>query len=322
MDGGGRLREQVGARAPRVRPTEHGRMRRWLNLLRSDSAAIPMLAGRRRRWRAASLARALSRVPGVALVALLLTGVIAYGLVRGGHYERVVATSGQPHEIAARMTGLGVGRITLSGLVDLNEREVLRASGITPLSALPFIDVSEVRGLIETLPLVKEASVRKLYPNEIIISITERDPQAIWQNHGELAVIAADGTVIDRTLRDRHKSLPFVVGEGANERLGEYLAILAAAGPLRNRIRAGTLVSDRRWTLKLDNGLDVRLPDEDVAGALRRLEKLERDGKILERDVLAIDLRQPDRVTLRLTEEAAAARAELLKKKPGKGGDA
>jgi cell division protein FtsQ len=135
-------------------------------------------------------------------------------------------------------------------------------------------------------------------------------------------VIAADGTVIDRTLRDRHQSLPFVVGEGANERLAEYLAILAAAGPLRERIRAGTLVSDRRWTLKLDNGLDVRLPDDDVAGALRRLEKLEREGKILERDVLAIDLRQPDRVTLRLSEEAAAARAELLKKKPGKGGDA
>jgi cell division protein FtsQ len=295
---------------------------RWFGLFRNETSAIPMLAGRRRRWRIGSLGRALSRVPGLALVALLMGGVVSYGVVRGGHYERMVATSGQPHEIAARLAGLGVGRVTLSGLIDLNEQEVLRASGITPLSALPFIDVAEVRGLIETLPLVKEASVRKLYPNEIVISVTEREAHAIWQNHGELSVIAADGTVIDRTLRDRHQSLPFVVGEGANERLAEYLAILAAAGPLRERIRAGTLVSDRRWTLKLDNGLDVRLPDDDVAGALRRLEKLEREGKILERDVLAIDLRQPDRVTLRLSEEAAAARAELLKKKPGKGGDA
>ena len=109
--------------------------------------------------------------------------------------------------------------------------------------------------------MVKSATVRKLYPNELVITLTEREPHAIWQLNGELFVIAADGTVIDLMQDERFSTCRFVVGEGANTRNKDYLALLEAAGPLKNRIRAGTLVSGRRWTLKMDNGMDVRLPE-------------------------------------------------------------
>ena len=69
----------------------------------------------------------------------------------------------------------------------------------------------------------------------------------------------------------------------------------------------------------MDNGIDVRLPEQGATDALARLIKLEREQSILEKDVIAIDLRMPDRVVVRLTEEAAAARAESLKKKPMRG---
>jgi cell division protein FtsQ len=50
---------------------------------------------------------------------------------------------------------------------------------------------------------------------------------------------------------------------------------------------------------------------------------LDREKKILSRDILAIDLRLPDRVTVRLSDAAAAAREEALKdKKKKKGGEA
>ena len=73
----------------------------------------------------------------------------------------------------------------------------------------------------------------------------------------------------------------------------------------------------------MDNGMDVRLPELGNGQALARLVKLEREQKILEKDVLAVDLRMPDRIVVRLTEEAAAARMDALKKKPmrGKGVD-
>ncbi len=126
-------------------------------------------------------------------------------------------------------------------------------------------------------------------------------------------MIAADGTVIDQMRDGRFADLPLVVGDEANLRTKEYLALLEAAGPLKDRIRAGTLVSGRRWTLKLD-GIDVRLPETGAREAVARLVKLEAESSLLEKDIIAVDLRLPDRVVVRLTEEGAAARLEAQKK--------
>ncbi|MFC6049425.1 cell division protein FtsQ/DivIB, partial [Methylobacterium hispanicum] len=179
--------------------------------------------------------------------------------VASGRYDAFVAEQGRPLDIAARIAGFGVERVTISGISRMYEREVLTAAGIDWRSSVPFLDVAEVREKLLRVPLIASASVRKIYPNEIVITQVEREPAALWQKNGEVSVIAADGTVIDTMRDDRYASLPLVVGEGANERLAEYLGLIQAAGSLGERVRAGTYVSGRRWTLKLD-GVDIRLP--------------------------------------------------------------
>jgi cell division protein FtsQ len=157
----------------------------------------------------------------------------------------------------------------------------------------------------------------------VLINLVEREPYALWQQNGNLFTIAQDGTVIDRMDDGRFAHLPLVVGRDANLRAREYIALLGEAGPLARRIRAASLVAGRRWNLKLDNGADVRLPETGAAEAVRRLATLEREQGILDKDVLALDLRQADRIVMRLSEEGAAARAEQLKSKTKKkGGEA
>ena len=79
-------------------------------------------------------------------------------------------------------------------------------------------------------------------------------------------------------------------------------------------LRASILVAERRWNLRLKNGLDVRLPETNVAQALERLVALDREKKLLSRDITAVDLRLPDRVTVRLSDAAAQAREDALKR--------
>jgi cell division protein FtsQ len=82
-------------------------------------------------------------------------------------------------------------------------------------------------------------------------------------------------------------------------------------------------VAERRWNLRLKNGVDVRLPETNVAPALDRLVALDREKKLLSRDIVAVDLRLPDRVSVRLSDAAAQAREDALKDtKKKKGGDA
>jgi cell division protein FtsQ len=123
--------------------------------------------------------------------------------------------------------------------------------------------------------------------------------------------------VIDQMRDQRFASLPFVVGEGANDRLPEYTQLLAAAGELGPKIRAGVLISNRRWNLKMTSGVDVMLPEVNPQAAVATLVRLQRESRVLDRDVLSLDLRLQGRMFARLTEEAAAARIAAHPKKSG-----
>jgi cell division protein FtsQ len=75
--------------------------------------------------------------------------------------------------------------------------------------------------------------------------------------------------------------------------------------------------------LKLKNGVDVRLPETNLEGALATLARLDREKNLLSRDITAVDLRLADRLTVRLSDAVAQAREEAIKKNTKKkGGDA
>lgn len=254
---------------------------------------------------------------GVGLtLALLFLGVVGvYASVRGGQYEAFVAQYGAPRDLAAKAFGFGVDAVTITGQGELSEPEILGAAGVGPKVSLPFLDVVRARESLMALPLVANAKVRKFYPNRLLIEVSERQPAAIWQNGGKLSIVSADGKVIDDMRDQRFAGLPFVVGDGANRRAGEFAALLEAAGDLRSRIRAGTLVSERRWTLKMTNNVDVKLPERDAAAAIAALVQAQRESRILDKDIISLDLRHPGRIYVRLSEEAASQRAESLARK-------
>ncbi|MBD3845810.1 FtsQ-type POTRA domain-containing protein [Bosea sp. SSUT16] len=322
MDGAGRLPRSVKAMTAKTSSRQPVAATGPQLLIGSERQGRWM---RRPRRSATPLAERIPRGIGSWLALGYLALSLGSGFVIGGQYQAMQDANGAPQHMIARMLGFGIDRVTISGLWGLSEQEVLVAAGIDSKTSLMFFDADEARRQLEANPLIREAQVRKLYPGEISISLTEREPYALWQVKGELFVIAADGTVIDKMDDGRFAFLPLVVGKNANIRASEYLALRKEAGPLAEHIRAGMLVSDRRWDLKLDNGMDVRLPEAKPEAAIGRLASLESNDRILDKDVLAIDLRQPDRVVMRLSEEAAAARAEMLKnraKTKKKGGEA
>ena len=93
-------------------------------------------------------------------------------------------------------------------------------AGIGPRSSLVFLDVASLRARLKAVPLIKEANVSKLYPNRLLIEIEERQPTALWQKDGLVALVAGDGTPIDDLKDPRFQRLPLVVGAGAKQAPG------------------------------------------------------------------------------------------------------
>ena len=324
MDGGGRLLRSLRDFGAHATPQTA-----YAAVL--DPFAFPVLpeavskqgrrAFRHRLFIRRSLARiAHSRFLGTMLALGFLGATGVYGLFSGGAYAEFIATQGTIPDILAKAAGFSIKAVTITGTRELTEGEILKLAGIGPRNSLVFLSVSDLRAKLRAVPLIKDASVSKLYPNRLLLEVEERQPTGLWQKDGAVAIVAADGTPIDDMHDPRFEHLPLVVGEGANLKLAEYIGILEAAGDLRDRVRAGMYVAGRRWTLKTDSGIEILLPEKNPANAISRLALLEHDGHLFEKDILSVDLRMPGRVVARLSPDAGATRAAALEKKTKKKG--
>jgi len=330
MDGGGRLDQplkrsrqsaarQVGAHDEPTRTRAPADQQR-----RGESRFAIMVRYRRLTARWAARVAQLPRGTGIAGSVLLIAGALAYGAVIGEHVPAAMDWAKNARDVAANALGFRIAAISLSGEKEVSREEILTTAGVTGRVSLLFLDADAARKQLLANPWIGDAAVLKLYPNRLQITITERHAFALWQKDGRVSVIAADGTVLEPFVEKRYLGLPLVVGRDAERQAKDFLAVIDRYPEIRSALRASILVADRRWDLRLTNGINVQLPETDVETALNRLVELDHDKKLLSRDLTVVDLRLPDRVTVRLSDAAAAARDEALKAtmKKKKGGDA
>ncbi|MCB1392071.1 MULTISPECIES: cell division protein FtsQ/DivIB [unclassified Nitrobacter] len=259
---------------------------------------------------------------GAAMTIVVIGGSAALGLVAGGHVDEAIAALDDTRNALANAAGFRITSITVNGRAQLTQDEVLAAGGVNGRSSLLFLDAAGVRDRLKANPWIADATVLKLYPGSLRIDITERLPFALWQENGRLAVIADDGMVLAPYVAQRFASLPLVVGRGAETRAKDFLALVANYPVLNSQLKAAIFVGERRWNLRFKDGLDIRLPENDVGRALTALVKYDKENKLLSRDITAIDMRLPGRLTVRLSEGAAKAREEQAKKSSKKAGSA
>src|SRR6202166_673267 len=262
-----------------------------------------------------ALERYLPHRAGVTLTVLMLLGSAGFGIVKGGHVDELTQALSDTRNALANSAGFRITTVAINGRKQLSQDEVLAVGGVNGRSSLLFLDAATVRDKLKANPWIGDATVQKFYPGQLQIDIVERTAFALWQQDGGLSVIADDGAVLEPYVSRRFLSLPLVVGKGAETRARDFLALLARYPQVRSVTKAAIFVGERRWNLRLKDGLDVRLPENDVGNALAALSKLDKEDRLFSRDIVAIDLRLPDRLTVQLSDDAAKAREELFKDK-------
>ena len=267
--------------------------------------------------------RYLPRRVGITMTVLLLIGSCGLGIVKGGHLQDFITAVSDARNAMANSAGFRITSVVINGRKQLSQDEILAIGGVSGRSSLLFLDADNVRDKLKANPWIADATVLKLYPGQLMIEITERKAFALWQEAGRLSVIADDGALLEPYVSRRFLSLPLVVGKGADTQARDFLALLARYPQVNSVTKAAIYVGERRWNLRLKDGLDVRLPEQDVGNALAALSKLDKDERLFSKDIVAIDMRLPDRLVVQLSDDAAKAREDLFKdKKKKKAGDA
>ena len=248
----------------------------------------------------------------------MLLGSAGFGVVKGGHVEEMTSALSDTRNAIANSAGFRITTVAINGRKQLTQDEILAIGGVNGRSSLLFLDAGAVRDKLKANPWIADATVLKLYPGQLQIDIVERSAFALWQQDGRLSVIADDGAVLEPYLSRRFLSLPLVVGKGAETRAKDFLALLARYPQVHSVTKAAIFVGERRWNLRLKDGLDIRLPENDVGNALAALSRLDKEEQLFSRDIVAVDMRLPDRLTVQLSDDAARAREELFKDKKSK----
>ena len=262
--------------------------------------------------------RYLPRRIGLVATLAILFGSLGFGIVRGGHLEEFTTALSDTRNALANSAGFRITTVGINGRKQLSQDEVLAIGGVNGRAWVQFLDAATVRAKLKANPWIADATILKLYPGRLQIDIVERTAFALWQQNGRLSVIASDGAVLEPYVSRRFLNLPLVVGKGADTRAQDFLALLDRYPQVRSVTKAAIFVGERRWNLRLKDGLDVRLPENDVGNALAALSKLDKDEKLFSRDIVAVDMRLPDRLIVQLSEEAGKARDELFKDKKSK----
>jgi cell division protein FtsQ len=322
MDGGGRLVRSLRSLGPQadLKAAAIGAvmlLRERLGLPRRP-VKPPRLEREQPNRLVVLLERYVPRRAGIAATVLLLLASAMFGVVKGGHLEDLTSALSDTRNAIANSAGFRITAVAINGRKQLTQDEVLGIGGVNGRSSLLFLDAATVRDKLKANPWIGDATVQKFYPGQLQIDIVERTAFALWQQDGRLAVISDDGAVLEPYVSRRFLTLPLVVGKGADTRARDFLALLARYPQVRSATKAAILVGERRWNLRLKDGLDVRLPENDVGNALAALSKLDKEDRLFSRDIVAVDMRLPDRLTVQLSEDAAKARDELFKDKKSK----
>ena len=246
---------------------------------------------------------------------LFLALVIGHGLLRGGYLDYDGSKWLRLPGKAASVVGMAAEDITITGLTYHDPEALLTAIGVSPGGSLIGFDAVVAKRILENLDWVESAQVQRLFPNQLEIVVAEREPFAVWQREASYYVIDRTGVAMSGFPASRLVQLPLVTGEGANLAAKDLFNHLEATPELLLQIKAAARVGDRRWTLYLDSGVTILLPEEGWQEAITRVAELDRSQRLLSKGIKSVDRRVAGRMV------AAVAQVEpedvAAKAKPG-----
>lgn len=244
--------------------------------------------------------RRLSRKRRMLLITAILVpaylGAGGWWLARSGTLEKTEQSLSAWLFAHSTQAGFAVKTIRIEGLKTLSPELVTKAANLQLGEAMLGLSLKDIRIAIESLPEVRDAKVRRQFPDSLTISITERVPSAIWVSRGKTHWLDRDGTVLVNQSKPAAADDLRLIGKDAPENTPALLTLLESQPALRPLVATARRVGGRRWDVVLRPGLLIKLPETNAQQAWDHLAALFETEQLAARAVKVIDMRIEDRI--------------------------
>jgi len=209
----------------------------------------------------------------------------------------------------ARSPWLNIRAVQLEGELQRNSVATIRANAMPRLHGNFFsMDLDQARAAFEAVPWVRQATLRRVWPDRLAVHLSEHQPEALWQaEDGSERLVNAQGEVFEANLGDvEEEHLPEFSGpEGsAAQMLSLYRRLAPLFAAYKMEPVALQLSGRGSWSVELDTGASVTLgrgsEDELLARSERFLRSVSQVTGHFQRDLEHADLRHADGYAVRL----------------------
>jgi cell division protein FtsQ len=227
-------------------------------------------------------------------------------------YAGLTAAAYQQYAALAAKAGFQVQRVEVTGMERVDQLKVYQLVLAEKDRAMPLVDIEKIRADLLQYGWIKDARVSRRLPDTLAVEIIERKPAALWQRNGKYSLIDANGIVLANVRADEGGDLPMLNGNEANEHIVALNALLDNASALKSQVSGATWIGKRRWDLQFQTGETLALPEGEVEAAKALLNFARLDGvhRLLGRDLIHFDLRDPDRAYFRKAPKAKPVKAQ------------
>jgi cell division protein FtsQ len=240
------------------------------------------------------------------LLTWICVGLAAILIYFAASYFGLPQMAFQQYAQLAAKAGFEVKRVEVMGMDRVDQLKVYEIVLSEKDRAMPLVNIDKIRRDLLKYGWIKDVRVSRRLPDMLVVEIIERKPTAVWQKNDRLALIDGEGVVLEAVRADAVPDLPRLRGEGANKQTIALAALLDSAPSLKPQVSGATWVGNRRWDLLFKSGETLALPEgeEIAAEALVKFARMDGINRLLGRDLIYFDWRDPERAYIRKAQKA------------------
>ena len=206
--------------------------------------------------------------------------------------------------------GMNIEKVMIEGMERVKGDQVIDVLNISKNTSIVLFNSEFANLKLDEIDWINKSEIKKLYPSTIQIKIFEYEPVAIWFYNGRKHLVGRSGEIIEGINADNFKNLKIFAGHNAVKNIPTVIEKLEHYPELENQIKSLLWVGDRRWTLRLFNGMTIHLPEDNFGSALNELVKINAETSVLNRYIEVIDMRIPNRIDILPSEDLLPAKIQ------------
>ena len=181
--------------------------------------------------------------------------------------------------------------------------KIFSSLGDITTKSIILLDLDRMKEEITSIGWVETVDIKKKLPGKIIINITERSPKLLWQNSGKVWLADEFGHLLTEKIEKRYIYLPIVIGYDSAKDIPDLYNIITSSKKLFGMIKGASKIGNRRWDITLNNGIKIKLPEENARASWMKLEELVSKNSLFSKNINYIDMRIEDQIITGMAEE-------------------